>query len=237
MVFALPNESYLQWYHCGGAFLFAYLPNTSDFESEHSLAISGCSRGKIAYKWREERLDKATISPQDWDVLCNFYADHFYNSTICVICGWKALFGDCYLVRPTSTLYDRMGKRNNAESLFMADLHMALEHNSPPDRFLQQLLYRMQDNSLYLTDRGDLVNASKKVMVGDEVFVARGLSCAMIVRQVSEAKAKEAAGEAAHAKIHIREFVAGAYVEGIMDGEAIKKVDDGEVEEMQVLLV
>jgi hypothetical protein len=47
----------------------------------------------------------------------------------------------------------------------------------------------------------------------------------------------EAASEAARAKIQIREFVAGAYVEGIMDGEAIKKVDDGEIEEMQVLLI
>lgn len=39
-----------QLYHCGGAFLSAYLPNRSNFESEHSLAISGCFWGSIAYK-------------------------------------------------------------------------------------------------------------------------------------------------------------------------------------------
>lgn len=130
-----------------------------------------------------------------------------------------------------------MSKHNKAESLFMTDLYEALEHNYPSDRFLEELLFQMRDRSLYLTDRGDLIRASNKVMVGDEVFVARGLSCAMIVRRVSEAKAEGAASEAARTKIQIREFVAGAYVDGIMDGEAIKKVDDGDIEEMQVLLV
>ena len=236
-----------QYYYCGGTFLSAYLPNTSDHESEHSLAISGCSWGRIVCEWRAECVDKVISSHQDWDALRKYYADRFNNlglaaersSQISTIRGWKTLLGDQYPLDWTIKyrVPSRMSKHSKAESLFMADLYDALEHNSPSDGFLREISYQMRGRALYLTDRGDLVKASKTVRIGDEVFVARGLSCAMVIRQVSEAKAKEAASEAARNKIQVREFVAGAYVDGIMDGEAIKKVDDGEIEEMQVLLV
>ena len=242
-----PLQSPQQYYYCGGPFLSAYLLNTSILESEHSLAISGCFWGSIVCEWRAECVNKVIRWPQDWDDLRKYYADRFNNlglaaersSQNSTIRGWKTLLGDYYPLDLAAKhpVPKRMSKHNKAESLFMNDLYKALEHDSPSQEFLEQILYHMRDSSLYLTDRGDLVKASDIVRVGDEVFVARGLSCAMIVRHVSEVKAKEAAGEAARKNIQIREFIAGAYVDGIMDGEAIKKVDDGEIEEIQMLLV
>ena len=63
------------------------------------------------------------------------------------------------------------------------------------------LLYCMREDLLYVTDRGNLVKASDTVSVGDEVFVARGCSCALILRHASEAKASQATSEAARANL------------------------------------
>ncbi|KAL8732243.1 MAG: hypothetical protein Q9181_004030 [Wetmoreana brouardii] len=243
--FAAP-QSFQQDYDCGGAFLSAYLPNVYQFEDERNLFISGCSWGKVVSQSRgtqyfdTDREIWADVHGQSSELFNAMRFDAGNKRQGSAVDGWKALFEDLYpppSANPLLTKYIRISRDSEAEAFFMANLNEAIEHDNPSDSFLGVLCQGMRNRAAYLTDQGDLVKAPNTVRVGDEVFVARGCSCAMILRQASETKASAATSEAARANLQIREFVAGAYVHGIMDGEARKKMDDGEVEEIKVLLV
>ena len=106
------------------------------------------------------------------------------------------------------------------------------------------------DKTVFVLDRGDIVKAADTVEVGDEVFVARGCSCALVLRAVAGEKACRAIKEAKCLDVSVREFVAGAYVRDamrgayvdgacidIMNGEVCKLMKDGYEEEVNVLLI
>ena len=239
-------ESYKsQYYHCGGALLSEYHPNGHIIESERTLLISGYFWGEILREMRmPDCLDTPIIRRKDWPNIHKWYlelrlaASDLYQGSI--IDGWKMIFRDLYTLSHTDPFdHKRMSRNKQVQTLFEKDLNEATEHGNPSKAFLELLDFFMREYSIYVTDCGNLMKCSNNLIVGDEVFVARGYSVAMILRRVSGAKAKASAatGDVKRANVHIREFIAGAYVHGIMDGEVIKKVDDGELEEEQVLLI
>ena len=250
------RESPRQPYDCGGPFTSTYRPNTPGSESERSLLISGCSWGKLVYKATPADLVyEDSITKENWPEIRNWYTELRTNlfPESDAVDNWKALFEDVYPL-PSSDLplvagyYRTMSKHAEAEAYFKADLIKALEHdNNPPDMFLKMLNRRVQDRSVFVLDRGDIVKAANTVEVGDEVFVARGCSCALVLRAVSEVRARLPNEEAAACflDVQVREFFAGAYVRDtfpganvdVMNGEVYKLMNDGYEEEIKILLI
>ena len=233
-----------QYYHTGGPLTSEYHRNAHSMESHRTLLISGCFwGGTLRETITLGLLDSKGMPLKDWPSIKKWYFSlrsslgHKYNSTI--IEDWRMILGDIYM-RSGDHLYnfERMSEYKEAYELLVQDTEALLPwHDEPRSAFLNWLRGSMHDNSIYSTERGDFVKAHRSVQIGDEIFVARGCSVAMVLRPVSEAQVQAATGHLGGTQIPVREFVAGAYVHGIMDGEAIQQVNDGKIEEQEVLLI
>ena len=232
-----------QPYHTGGPLMSEYRRNTHSMESDRTLLISGCFWGGTVRETLTLGLfDSSGMLLEHWLSIKKWYFDlrsalgRKFNSTI--IEDWRMIFGDMYICsRDHQYDWERTSVHKEAFELLEHDVTEALSQDDPKPAFLNWLRISMHDNSIYTTDQGYFVKAPRRVRIGDEIFVARGCSIAMVLRPVSEAQVQAATGHLEGTNNPVRQFVAGAYVHGIMDGEAIQQVNDGNVEEQEVLLI
>ena len=233
----------LQYYHTGGPLMSEYRRNAHTMESDQTLLISGCFYGgTVRGTLTLGMLDSKGMLLEDWPRIKKWYCDlrpalsREFNSTI--IEDWRMILGDVYM-RFRDHQYDekRTSVYQEAFELLVHDVTKAIRHDEPPSALLEWLSLSMRRNSIYTTDQGLFVKAHRRVHIGDEIFVARGCNVAMVLRPVSKAQVQAATGHLEGTNIPVRQFVAGAYVHGIMDGEAIQQVNDGIVEEQEVLLI
>ena len=216
------------YYDCGGNFLSIYLPNASEFESQQSLAISGCFRGQITRQFDATVIfDKCMSLRKRWTQFCISYIKFLeplapetrLETSDRALNGWKALVADIYLPNssipwslvPTSV---RMRTNKQAETLFHLHLLEAIVSSHAPSVFLSEITSNLAANILYMTDKGEVVKAPNagSLKPGDQIFVARGCSCALILRNFPKEKLRRYIAEASLGECTARQFVLGAYV-------------------------
>ena len=240
-------DSDMQYYACGGDFSSMYSRFPIDLEGKQRLLISGCSWATVVEQTpQSEHFDNTDAIRASWQDLRNWCCEplqrwremstNHHNS---MTDGWRALFEDRYPLIGSR----RISKHQQTKDLFIAELNQALEHDDPSDTFLETLVMNMFEKSVFFTDKGEFVKAPKTapktVKLGNMVFVARGCSCAMILRPASPENAHGVLSEGLDGGIvpQVCEFISGAYVHGIMDGEVREMMDKGIIEEEKVWLV
>ena len=260
---SVPLGNYRQYYSCGGAFATAHWSNAHTLENGRNMLIEGCSWGKVAIRqiypdfwWGYDRVNVGDDDDDDekaWrECLFYFYRTLFLwigttsiEDWAAALEIWRTILGDRFpepsiLINNTFPC-NRISKHEATEKSFLHCLQQAHEHEN--NLYRNQLLRLtnglLREHAVCITDLKDLIRTRDTVKEGDEVFVARGCSVALILRPTSEEKARQAVREDSKSNLDlkVRELVAAAYVNGIMDGEAIQKVNDGEIKEEYLLLV
>ena len=222
-----------QYYSVGG-------PTPAEFDSDSDfgdgvLRISGCFYGSIyETKPKFDYYDKGGDDSL-WE---DFEALKPTSRTIDELDFWRSMVLNLY---PNSE-----GRDNRAEpgskpfKMLSSDLNKA-RLQRPPFRLLKRLEVTLDGKIVCLTSHGNIAVAIGQARVGDLIYVVRGATNPFIPPPASLAKISGIVGSASpNPKFY--EFVGGAYIHGIMDGEVLsmigkknKSLDQGSVLQEEVI--
>ena len=125
--------------------------------------------------------------------------------------------------------------RFNSKECFECDIEQALT-STIPERLLSVLRRTLLSKCICCTSADTIALVMGDAEPGDRIFVARGASCPFILRPI----VADATYEPAKERNKISTFyklVGGAYVDGIMDGEVVAKIDSGELKQEAMFLI
>ena len=221
----------LNQYHCSGGPLPASWNKQQPFDTNRVLKLNGYFYGRIRSASSRVQIVEAVASRiQDVDLFneCVDLAEQVSEQSPPKIETWQALFMDLYQ-SPNHSRKTRISTSEETRQAFEADLHLAQSPSTPsPAKFMRILCACLDAKAICTTTNGNIALVLGDVNPGDLVFVAKGATNPFILRPAKGGEALERQKKT-HSVSTFYQFVGGAYVHGIMDGEVLAMGEEARV--------
>ena len=151
---------------------------------------------------------------------------------------WRVMFLDSY---PLEGSYARISHSEEIKRAFLDDLNATekTENGTLTFNFRERLKHLPGNICLCTTSDDRLAAVVGDLQPGDRIFVAHGASIPLILRGPSKIRENDYICNSCDDMIgsSCYTFVGGSYVDGIMDGEVLKMINDGKLKEETVFLM
>lgn len=209
------------------------------YSAEHNcvLSIKGVFYGTIQCAYSKVSCNWTISNEAIWQRVQTLKESVIFNSPMKSAneSFWRTLVIDKYL-DPKAGFPVRITKSVEAESYFTSDLENALTLSKLWGYLHNSLRSGMEGKAFCITTKDNFAQVLGDLEVGDQIFIARGVTYPLILRPTTHDESLEATKTALGISTFYK-FVGGAYVHGIMDGEVGGMIDSVTVKEEAVHLI
>ena len=215
-------------HYCAGGPLPVGWDEQQSFDSNRILKLDGYFYGRIRTASARIQIVEALASRiNDAELLqtCIHLAEQVGEQSPPTFETWQALFMDLYQA-PNHARKNRISTSEEVRQAFGADLDLARDFSTPsPAKFLRILYSCLDSKAICKTTKGNIALVLGDVDPGDLVYVAKGATNPFILRPTKGGRSLERQ-KRRHGISTFYQFVGGAYVHGIMDGEALSTAEE-----------